>query len=200
MKKKLMIWHVVASLSVFAQGALSLKAADDETDRKIQAGDTIVIEVFGEEKLTVTRRVQGSGTIVYPLLNEVQVADQTTAQVASVLKKRLGQRFVRNPQVSVMVKEYRSRTVTVHGCIDFRGVNGGSVELPSEQSMDLLEALAKAGGFSAKAGKNPRIELTRKSTGKVSHYRFDDLRRETDPSKKVWLEPGDIIYVPEPFF
>lgn len=200
MSRTVLQWALAASLLLVAGVRMGL--ADDDIDRKIQPGDTIVIEVFGEEKLTVTRRVQASGAITYPLLKQIHVAGQTTPEVATAITRKLGARYLRNPEVSVTVKEYRSRTVTVHGAVDIRTANGGSIELPSEEPMELLEAVAKAGGFSAKAGKNPKIELTRRTREgtKVFHYRFNDLRKETDPAKKVWLEPGDIIYVPEPFF
>jgi polysaccharide biosynthesis/export protein len=197
MKKRFLIWQAAVGLAI-ALRAISLQAAGNDIDRKIQPGDTVIIEVYGEEKLTRTLRVQVGGTITYPLLKQVQVAGKTTPEVEAILTEKLGERYLRNPEVTVTVKEYRSRTVTVLGAIDIRGINGGSIELPSEQPMDILEAIAKAGGFSvSKVGRNPRIELTRK--GKVTHYKFDDLRKETDPSKKVWLEPGDVIFLPEPF-
>jgi hypothetical protein len=87
----------------------------------------------------------------------------------------------------------RLRAASVVGCV----VKAGAVDLPPGERMDVIEAIAKAGGLSPTASKS-KIELTRK--GKTTRYKFDDLRKESDPAKKVWLEPGDIIYVGENVF
>lgn len=173
---------VLAGFTAFAQ---------DEDDRKIAPSDTIMIEVFGEKELTKECRVQAGGSIVYPLLKSVQVAGKTTAEVADLIRERLlKEEFLVSPEVSVNVKEYRSRTVSVIGFV----LKGGSIELPPEQKMDIIEAISKAGGFDPRASKS-KIELTRK--GKTTKYKFDELRKETDLNKKIWLEPGDVIYVGE---
>ena len=165
--------------------------ADDEIDRKIAPADIIIIEVYGEKELTVTRRVQAEGKIIYPLLKSVEVAGKTTADVAKLIEERLRkEEFLINPEVSVNVKEYRTRTVSVMGFVN----KAGAIDLPTEEKLDIIEAISKAGGFSPTASKS-KIELTRK--GKTTKYKFDDLRRETDPSKRIWLEPGDVVYVGE---
>lgn len=173
---------VLSGISVFA---------DDEIDRKIAPADIIIIEVYGEKELTVTRRVQAEGKIIYPLLKSVEVAGKTTADVAKLIEERLRkEEFLINPEVSVNVKEYRLRTVSVIGFVN----KPGAIDLPAEEKLDIIEAVSKAGGFSPTASKS-KIELTRK--GKTIKYKFDDLRRETDPTKRIWLEPGDVVYVGE---
>lgn len=181
-----------ADKSVVGETAL-LPTKDEEFDRKIAPADTIIIDVFGEKEdlKMLERRVQASGTITYPLLGEVEVAGKTTAEVAMQLRDQLIKgHYLKNPEVSVNVKEYRQRTVTVLGEV----TKAGTVKLPAEYRMDILEAIGEAGGFSPKASKT-RIELNRR--GKKQRFNFHDLRNETDRDKKVWLEPGDVIYVPE---
>lgn len=165
----------------------------DGNDRKVAPSDIIVVEVFGEKDLSGEHRVQQSGTIKYPLLGSVEVAGKTPVQVAALLAAKLEADYLVDPQVNVMVKEYRMRTVSVVGKVNREGV----VEIPAEQKIDILEGIARAGGFSPVANKN-RIELSRK--GKTTNYKFDDLKRVKDIEKKVWLEPGDVIYVHESFF
>jgi polysaccharide export outer membrane protein len=168
-------------------------STDAATDRKIEQGDIIIVDVFGEKELSGEHRVQQTGTIKYPLLGSVEVAGKTPRQVASMLQQMLEADYLVDPQVNVMVKDYRSRTVSVIGQVN----RPGAIELPGEQRIDVLEGIARAGGFERLANKN-KIELSRK--GKSTTYKFDDLRRETNPSKKIWLEPGDVIYVHETFF
>ena len=189
-----MLWKLASFwLLGLILSAVSISAAD-EGDRKIAPNDIIVIEVLGEKDLTRICRVQVGGTIVYPLLKSVEVGGKTTAQVAQLIADRLrNEEFLVSPEVSVDVKDYQSRTVSVLGAV----VKGGALELPAEERMDIIQAIAKAGGLSQLASKN-KIELTRK--GKTKTYKFDELRKETDPAKKIWLEPGDIIYVGESIF
>lgn len=178
-------------LTVILCSTLALGA--EEIDRKIAPADTISVEVFGEKDLTVEVRVQAGGTIKYPLLGSVPVAGLTTAQVADLLEEKLGKDFLVNPSVIVNVKDYRLNTVSVLGYV----YKGGAIKLPAERPMDLLEAIAEAGGFQPTANKK-KIELNR--NGKIKTYKFDELRKETDPKKKIWLEPGDVIYVPDTLF
>ena len=163
---------------------------DDESDRKIAPSDAIIIEVFGEKELSMECRVQASGTITYHLLGNIEVAGKTTAEVAALLREKLGKDFLVNPQVTINVKEYRQRTVSVMGQV----MKQGTVRLPFEYKMDILEAITEAGGLTPLANKS-RIELNRK--GKTTKYTLDQLRKEVDPAKKVWLETSDLIYVHE---
>lgn len=191
MKRNLALWKM-RSFWLFALVLSGIPVfADDEIDRKIAPADIIIIEVYGEKELTVTRRVQAEGKIIYPLLKSVEVAGKTTADVAKLIEERLRkEEFLINPEVSVNVKEYRLRTVSVMGFVN----KAGAIDLPAEEKLDIIEAISKAGGFSPTASKS-KIELTRK--GKTTKYKFDDLRRETDPTKRIWLEPGDVVYVGE---
>jgi polysaccharide export outer membrane protein len=166
---------------------------EDQNDRKIAVSDIIIVEVFGEKELSGEHRVQQSGTITYPLLGSVEVARKTPAEVSRLLQEKLKADYLVDPQVNVMVKEYRLRTVSVIGKVN----QEGAIELPAEQPMDILEAIARARGFSATANKN-KIELSHH--GKTTVYKFDDLKRVKDQDKKVWLEPGDVIYVHEAIF
>ena len=178
-----------------AQATTQVKPAEPkpDDDRKISPSDVIIVEVFGEKELSGEHRVQQSGTITYPLLGEVEVAGKTPGQVSRLLQQKLQADYLVDPQVNVMVKEYRARTVSVIGKVN----REGSIELPSEYKIDIIEGIARAQGLSAVANKN-KIELSR--NGKTTIYKFDDLKKIKDPNKRIWLEPGDVIYVRESFF
>lgn len=172
----------------------ALRDKERETDRKIAPSDLLSIEVYGDKDLTVERRVEQSGFISYPLLTNVEVANKTTVQVAELLTQMLADGYLRKPHVTVTVKEYRSRTVSVMGAVQ----RPGAYELPKETRLDILEAISMASGLQQIGNKN-KIEHTR--NGVTTKHRFDDLREEMDNSRlKVWLEPGDKIYVPEAIF
>ena len=179
-------------LALFLSGFMGVRAQESD-DRTIAPFDIIIIEVYGEKDLSGEHRVQQSGTIKYPLLGNIAVGGQTPSQVAAQLTEKLEADYLVDPQVNVMVKEYRSRTVSVIGKVN----KEGAIDLPPEQKIDLLEGIARAQGFSPLANKN-KIELSR--NGKTTTYKFDDLKKVKETQKKVWLEPGDVIYVHESFF
>jgi polysaccharide export outer membrane protein len=167
----------------------SIKAeSGEDTDRKIVPSDIIVVDVFGEKDLSGEHRVQKTGIIKFPLLGTVEVAGKTPSQVADLLQEKLEADYLVDPQVNVMVKEYSARTVSVLGFVG----KEGAVDLPAEQRIDIIEAIGRANGLLPTANKK-RIRLSR--AGKTSTYNFEDLIK-----KRVWVEPGDVIYVPETFF
>ncbi len=163
-------------------------------DRPIEESDLLEIKVFNEEGLSSFTRVQAGGTITYPLLGQVEVAGKTAPQVEKLLTDRLGNGFLINPQVTVNVKQYSSRIVSVFGAV----LKGGLVLMPEEQRMDIIQAIAQAGGFSQTANRN-KIVFTRQ--GKSTTYTYNKLLKATSGSAlKVWLEPGDVIEVKEAVF
>ena len=164
-----------------------------EGDHKIAPLDIINIDVVGEKELSKELRVSSSGTITFPFLGSLEVKGKSPAELETLLKEKLGKDYLVDPQVIVTVKEYRARTVTVMGQVNKPGV----IALPAEQKVEILEAIAQAGDLSKGAKKN-RIEVNRK--GKTFKFTLDDLKKESDPEKKFWLEPGDVIYVYEAFF
>ena len=184
--------YLVCGLALSARW--TIRAAEMvEGDHKIAPLDVINIDVVGEKELSKELRVSSSGTITFPFLGSLEVKGKTPAELEELLKEKLGKDYLVDPQVIVTVKEYRARTVTVMGQVNKPGI----IALPAEQKVEILEAIAQAGDLTKGAKKN-RIEVNRK--GKPFKFTLDDLKKETDPEKKFWLEPGDVIYVYEAFF
>jgi len=194
MKKCKSFWlpRLVAIFALF----VALEGRTDEAaegDHKIAPLDIIMIDVVGEKDLSKELRVSTSGTITFPFLGSIEVKGQTPAEVENLIKEKLGKDYLVDPQVIVTVKEYRSRTVLVIGQVNKPGL----IALPAEQKLGILEAIGQAGDLAKSANKN-RIEVSRK--GKTQKFTLDDLKKDTNPEKKFWLEPGDVIYVHESFF
>ncbi len=200
MKQYKLFWlpRLVAIFALFValDGRTDENARTDEAaegDHKIAPLDIITIDVVGEKDLSKELRVSTSGTITFPFLGSIEVKGKTPAEVESLLKEKLGKDFLVDPQVIITVKEYRSRTVLVIGQVNKPGL----IALPAEQKLGILEAIGQAGDLGRSANKN-RIEVSRK--GKTQKFTLDDLKKDTNPEKKFWLEPGDVIYVHESFF
>ncbi|MEW6156844.1 MAG: polysaccharide biosynthesis/export family protein [Verrucomicrobiota bacterium] len=188
----LLLTSVVLNLSA-AEPNVSATQPQKTFDRKVAPQDVLMIMVFGEPELSLEQQVQASGTIQYPFLNSIQVADKTCDEIAELIKSQLKDGYLVDPQITVQVKAYARKTVLVTGQVN----KPGSVELPPEQKWGILEAIAAAGDLTRLA-KGGKIEFTRK--GKTQYLDVEDLKKVTDPQKRITLEPDDIIFVPERVF
>lgn len=103
--------------------------------------DVLSITVFQEKDLTIEEvPVDASGDILFPLIGRVEVAGHTSQQVSAEIARRLEERFLVNPQVSVLVKTAVSQKVTVDGQVKQSGV------YPLQGEMTLMQAVALAQG------------------------------------------------------
>ena len=193
---------VLLGQAVFAQDAVSTKAKTDakvDTDRKIEALDMLTVNVFGEEEFSGTNnsglelRVSSTGEVTLYLLGSVEVAGKTPAEAEKHIRDLLKKDYIRDPHVLVLVKTYRVSNVTVMGQVGTPGL----IDLPAERRLDILSGIAQAGGFT-KLARTSRIDLTR--AGVTTTYDLDKLKKETNPAKKIWLSPDDLIYVHESAF
>jgi polysaccharide export outer membrane protein len=161
-------------------------------DYKIKAQDLLSVDVLGEKDLCRDCRVSSSGTISFAWLNGVEVKGKTPAEVETILKELLDKDYLVDPQVIVAVKEYNAQTILVMGAV----FKPGSVTLPGEKKITIIDAIGLAGGFT-KLANDKKIEFTR--NGKSEMFTFENLKKMIDQNKIIYLEPGDIIKVHETF-
>jgi len=181
-----------AAILVFS---LRVSRADDlTTDYKVSPQDVLAIAVVGERDLTQECRVSSSGSITYQWLSNVEVAGKTAAEVEQLLRVMLDKDYLVDPTVLVAVKSYRTREATVIGQVN----KPGSVDIPAETPLTIVEAISRAGGTTRGADLG-KITFKRRGEDKKS-FRWDDLNKETDPKKIIYVQPGDVIKVEEKVF
>jgi polysaccharide biosynthesis/export protein len=91
-------------------------AQPGKTDYVLGPGDVIKITVFQSPELTLDTRVPESGVISYPLLGSVNLGGLTIAQAERRLADGLLQgKFLRNPQVSILITQLRGSQASVLG-------------------------------------------------------------------------------------
>lgn len=168
--------------------AVAREVIADTSDRKISPQDLLNIVIVGEA-LPAEYRVSASGTINFPFLEVVEVKGLTPRELDLKLTELLSKDYFVKPEVLVDIKAYREDYVRMIGEVN----RPGPITLKPEQRMDILDALSFAGGVT-RLGKN-EVEFTRE--GQRQTFSVEKLKRETDPAKKVWLKPGDIIEVKE---
>jgi len=120
-------------------GLLQTSAAQELNAYRISPGDVISIIVFDEPELTLRdARVPSSGSISFPFIGEVRLAGETTQAVERDMVERLAEGYLRHPQVTVSIAQYRPFFV------------GGSVNVPGQkqfgEGMTVAKAIALAGG------------------------------------------------------
>jgi polysaccharide export outer membrane protein len=113
---------------------------------KVGPGDVLDIAVFEVEELSKTAAVGAAGGISLPMLGEIPVAGMTTREIETGLERRYAVKYLKDPQISVSVKEFRSQPVSVIGAVEKPGV------YQLQGSRRLIEVLAMAGGFAPDVG------------------------------------------------
>jgi polysaccharide biosynthesis/export protein len=136
-----------SKISVVQQGALPTPDRRDIVgeDRPYLIGpfDKLTIDVFGIEELSKKEvQTDASGRISFPLAGVVEAAGQTPAELEQIIEQRLRAAYVRNPQVTVNLKETVSQVVTVDGEVKEPGL------YPVIGRMTLMRAVATAKGTS----------------------------------------------------
>src|SRR5216684_6336002 len=125
----------------------SAKSATNNEDYQIGPGDLLDAKVYEAQDLSTEARVSSRGTVTYPLLGEVEVGGLTVREAEKKLQRLLQAKYVKDPHVSIFIKEYRSKHVAVVGAVK----NPGTYELLNRGH--LLEAIALAGGVTDNASK-----------------------------------------------
>lgn len=155
---------------------------------KITPLDTLTIKVFKMPDLSGDFEVDLTGQISIPLIGSVTATDYTTAQLDEQLTKRLGAKYLENPDVSVGIKTSSTRSVTVDGAVAKAG------GFPVLGPVSLMQAVALAGGTTTEANLR-RVAIFRQIEGKRQAAAFDlaSIRRGEMEDPPVYA--GDIVIV-----
>jgi polysaccharide export outer membrane protein len=122
----------------------------------LASGDRIRVIVFGQDAISNSYSVGGSGHIALPLAGDVQVGGLTTDQTQSAIEARLRAGFLRDPHVSVEVEAYRPFFVL--------GEVTAAGQYPYVNGMTAQKAVAIAGGFTPR-GYQKSVDITRVING-----------------------------------
>ncbi len=166
----------------------SVQAQQPLQEYVLKPGDAVEITVFGEADLSRTVTIRPDGKINLPLIGDIQAAGFSPAELGERLTTAL-RVYIKNPQVSVSVREFQRAFVQVVGQV----ARPGSVEI--QRGWTVLEVMGAAGGVSPRAALR-RATLTRRATGEVIVLDLDRLLLKGDQSANVPVEPGDVIMVP----
>src|SRR2546428_3802670 len=179
--------EIERALPIGPGGLLPAAAAD----HPVGAEDLLEISVFEIPELNRTVRVSERGTISLPLLGEMEVRGLTAMQVEDKLRDALTQKYLQDPQVSVFIREYGSKKVSVIGAVG----KPGAYEMLRPRT--LLQVLSEAGGLEKEAGSHLYVIRTVASGATDAiPVKITDLLMNRDPELNLAINPGDVISVP----
>jgi polysaccharide export outer membrane protein len=181
--------------------AVMLAQAGDAQNYVIGPEDVVTVTVLNEPSLSGQFRVENDGEFSFPFLGRVKAGGRTADDVAESIKRRLADGYLRHPQVTVGVDQFRSQSVFVLGEVRTPGkyVLTGPVTL--------LDALAKAGATTNDAG--PEIQILHPKDAAIGSPTLPNQRdadvvivnmREIQDgrlSRNVRIRDGDTIFVPK---
>lgn len=162
----------------------------------LQPGDLLEIQVFREETMDRTLRISGRGSITFPLVGAVQVAGLSLQEAEQRLEEKLTT-YLKNPQVSMLVKEYGNKTVYVLGQVQ----KPSAIQIPPEKSLTVLEAITSVGGFTDIANTS-KVRVLRMQDGKQTALDVDvsQITKQGNKALDIPLLPGDVVFVPQSMF
>jgi polysaccharide export outer membrane protein len=157
----------------------------------LNAGDVLRISVWREEELTREVVVRPDGRLTFPLIGEVDAVGSTAADIRETLVERLVE-YIPDPVVTVSVLQVRGNKVFVIGSVPRPG------EYVMERPLDVMQALALAGGLGQFANGN-RIQILRRDASgrqKAISFKYSDVESGNRLETNIELRSGDVIVVP----
>jgi polysaccharide export outer membrane protein len=163
------------------------------SEDRVGVDDTFDVRVYGEGDLSGTFRVATDGSIDYPLAGRLRVSGLRTGEIQQLLVAKLKDRYLKDPQVMVTVKERNSQKISVLGQVAKPG------QVAYYPNMTIVDAIASAGGFSGIAAKNS-VNLRRETAGKIEMHVYPVADISEGRSPNVMVLPGDVLVVDERVF
>jgi protein involved in polysaccharide export with SLBB domain len=171
--------------------------AQDSSNYKISANDVLDFKVFQEADLDAQVRIAGDGSAIFPLVGSVSLAGKTLAEATEILRQRYLNGYLVNPQVSLIVHDYAKRSFTVLGQVN----RPGTYDIGSNQSVNLLQAIGMAGGYTRIADPG-KITIRRRESGQDQTFRINGKRSDRNGlgAEDFSILPGDVINIAESIF
>lgn len=180
--------------------------SDDDKSYRIGPGDVLGVQVFNRPELNREVRVNNQGRIPLFLIDEIPAACLTESQLVRVITDKYT-KYIRNPQVSVFIKEYNSQLVSVIGAVN------KPAQFQLQRRVRLIELLSSVGGPSERAGRKVLLihsgeqavcesgELKPVPSAEPAIPVMTELNLRDilngSPEANLYIQPGDIITVPE---
>jgi polysaccharide biosynthesis/export protein len=157
---------------------------------RVQPGDVMTISVWKETELQSEVLVRPDGGFSFALAGDVDAVGKTVDEIRAILVERL-KRYIPSPVVTVAVKVIGGNRIYVVGRVNHAG------DFPLSGSLDVMQAIALAGGMTPFAAINDIVILRRQNGGQQAlHFHYSDVARGRELAQNVLLQGGDTVVVP----
>jgi polysaccharide biosynthesis/export protein len=157
---------------------------------RLQPGDVITVSVWKETELQSEVLVRPDGGFSFALAGDVDAVGKTVEEIRAILVERL-KRYIPNPVVTVAVKLIGGNRIYVVGRVNHAG------DFPLSSPLDVMQAIALAGGTTPFAAINDIVILRRQNGGpQALHFHYSDVARGRELAQNVLLQGGDTVVVP----
>lgn len=163
----------------------------------LASGDLLRITVYRQPDLDLEVRVPENGSISYPLIGAVQAVGRSSSTLEQEISQRLDKDYLKNPTVTVTVREYAKRKVFIVGGV----AKPDGYDIPSESRMTILQLVAAAGGFTDRAYKEYVQVVRRQGAAERVVIRLSLVEVERQiaagkPEADLDLWPDDLVVIP----
>jgi len=157
---------------------------------KIGPGDILSVSVWKEDGLQQEILIRPDGGMSFPLAGDIQAGGKSVSQLQNLLAKKIKQ-FIPDPVVTVSVKKIQNNKIFVVGKVNRPG------EYIGTSYIDVMQALAMAGGLNAYASSN-NIKILRRVNGNIKSmpFEYDEVAGGYKLKQNIILESGDVVVVP----
>jgi polysaccharide biosynthesis/export protein len=157
---------------------------------RIGPNDILDIYVWKEPELSRDITVMSDGRITFPLIGEIIAKDRSVSDLKEIMLEKL-KKFVDSPEITVIVKESRSKIIYTLGKLNRPG------PYPLTAEMTVLQGLATAGGLAEWADEKG-ILIIRRDGDKEAQlpFNYKEFIGGKNPGQNILLKPGDTIVVP----
>ena len=177
-------------LYVFVSSCFVVAQASEMPVYKIGPGDVLSVSVWKEEGLSKDILIRPDGGMSFPLAGDIQAGGQSVAQLQDLIADEI-KRYIPDPVVTVSVIKVQNNKIFIVGKVNRPGDYIGT------SYIDVLQALAMAGGLNAYASSN-NIKILRRVNGniKTMSFEYDEVAGGFKLQQNIILQSGDVVVVP----
>ncbi|RDH81042.1 MAG: sugar transporter [endosymbiont of Galathealinum brachiosum] len=181
---------IIFMLSSSVVLAAPSKTATSMPSYKIGPGDILNISVWKEEGLQQEVLIRPDGGMSFPLAGDLHAGGKSVSQLQKLLASKIKQ-YIPDPVVTVAVRKIENNKIFVVGKVNRPG------EYIGTSYIDVMQALAMAGGLNAYASSN-NIKILRRVNGNIKSmlFEYDEVAGGYKLKQNIILQSGDVVVVP----
>jgi polysaccharide biosynthesis/export protein len=178
--------HIFAFVLIFIVSSFAM--AVPSAEYRLGPGDIVRINVYDHPDLTSELQLNDKGTVAFPLLGDIKLLGLPYVEAEALISAGLKSGgFINNPNVSVLITQYRSQRIAVIGEVNRAG------RYALEGATGVVDLLALAGGLNSSAGDTI---IVLRGPERIE-YQLSQAMKLTDQTKRnMSIINGDVVYVP----